>query len=552
MKILKHSFLLLSFITLFALALRLWQLGGVPISPNWDEAALGYNAYSILQTGRDEHGAFLPVVLESFGDYKPALYSYLIIPFILLFDLSVIAVRLPSVLFGVIAVIATYFLVKELFNNRRVALFSSFLLAISPWHIQFSRVGFEANVGVTFNILAVLFFIKGFKNKMFFTLATVFGALGLYTYQSEKVFLPFLFTALIIIFRHELVNIPKKAFAIPLIAGLIVALPLLVFMITHPESLARAQMTSVISRGDSILERSAERLVIDKERGDLLGQLFNNRRVIYAKTVINGYISHIDPNWLFVTGDLPRHHVPGMGLLYLWELPFVFIGIIALLRLKEKRSTAVIFSWLLIAPIPAAITFDVPHAVRTLNFLPIFQILVAFGLLTSYVFIKQHISFSFVRYAVMGIFALCIAFSFSYYLNQYFVQQNYFFAKDWQYGYKEIISEVESRKDMYGKVIVSSEVPMDQSYIFFLFYLRYPPERYQREAIYHANGTDHAFGQYEFRPLTEELLKRDADDLYVGSERDFPKEAVSVSEIQYPDASVAMKVIPAERLIKLQ
>ena len=107
---------LLIIITAIALFLRLWQIGVVPPSPDWDEVSLGYNAYSILKTGKDEYGKFLPVVLRSFDDYKPALYAYFIIPFIPLFDLDIVSVRIPSVAFGVLAVIAVYFFVKELFG----------------------------------------------------------------------------------------------------------------------------------------------------------------------------------------------------------------------------------------------------------------------------------------------------------------------------------------------------------------------------------------------------------------------------------------------------
>src|SRR5579883_2284770 len=148
----KYSWLLLGVIVVLALALRIWQLGIVPPSPDWDEVALGYNAYSILHTGRDEYGALLPVVMRSFDDYKPALYSYLAIPSIAVFGLTVWATRFPSVVFGVLTVFATYFLVEELFKKKTVSLVSSFLLAISPWHTQFSRIAFESNVGTAFNV----------------------------------------------------------------------------------------------------------------------------------------------------------------------------------------------------------------------------------------------------------------------------------------------------------------------------------------------------------------------------------------------------------------
>src|SRR5215469_1838474 len=97
----KLNIILLFGIIIIASILRLWQIANVPPSPDWDEVALGYNAYSILQTGKDEYGSFLPIVLRSYDDYKPALYTYLVIPFIRIFGLNIVAVRLPAAIIGV-------------------------------------------------------------------------------------------------------------------------------------------------------------------------------------------------------------------------------------------------------------------------------------------------------------------------------------------------------------------------------------------------------------------------------------------------------------------
>ena len=127
--------IILTLIVLLAFFLRIYQLGVVPISPDWDEAALGYNAYSILKTSRDEYGKFLPLVFRSFDDYKPPLYIYLTVPSVALFGLNVFAVRFPSAVLGTLTVLLVYFLVRELFENHRhrdkIALVSAFLLAIS-------------------------------------------------------------------------------------------------------------------------------------------------------------------------------------------------------------------------------------------------------------------------------------------------------------------------------------------------------------------------------------------------------------------------------------
>src|SRR5687768_12237216 len=91
---------LLVVIMIVAAILRLWKLGSIPPGLTPDEASLGYNAYSILKTGRDEYGQLFPTVFKSFGDYKPGLYTYAVIPFVALFGLNEWTVRLPSALAG--------------------------------------------------------------------------------------------------------------------------------------------------------------------------------------------------------------------------------------------------------------------------------------------------------------------------------------------------------------------------------------------------------------------------------------------------------------------
>src|SRR3989338_9833529 len=134
----KRQYLILILIILLAAFLRFWQLGENPPSLTWDEAAWGYNAYSLGIDGKDEFGRFLPLnYLESFGDFKPPVYAYLDIIPVKFLGLNEFAVRFPSALFGVLTVLLTYFLVKRLFpqskQKENYAFVSSLFLAISPW-----------------------------------------------------------------------------------------------------------------------------------------------------------------------------------------------------------------------------------------------------------------------------------------------------------------------------------------------------------------------------------------------------------------------------------
>lgn len=517
--------------------LRILKIDSVPISPDWDEVSLGYNAYSIIQTGKDEYGKFLPIVLRSYDDYKPALYSYLSIPSVSLLGLNVLAVRLPSAFFGALAVLGVYLLVKELFRRNDLALVSSFLLAISPWHLQFSRIAFESNIGLTFNIFAALFFLKGLKKPVLLIVSAALMALNFYVYQSEKVFTPFLALILFIIFRKEFLRVPRKYIAASVIVGLLISLPMVSYLITDKNSLGRARGVSIFAGEYPIGE--ANKTLTDLNNGDKLGLVFDNRRVFYAKEIISGYLSHFDLNWLFIRGDIARHHAPNMGLLYIFELPFLLIGIYLIFKSNLRKAKYLIFLWFIIAPIPASITSGVPHAIRTLNFLPTFQIFTALGLIYVFSELRRY------RYHQVLIFMIAIfgLFNFFYYLDQYFVQQNIFNAKEWQYGYSKIIQPETFNK--YKKVIVSNEGHMDQSYMFFLFYLRYPPQDYQKQSEFSSGGfrENHKFDKYEFRPIVWEKEIKSEGTIYIGRSTDFGQDAKVLDSVSYPGGGEAIKIV---------
>ncbi|MFH2061503.1 MAG: phospholipid carrier-dependent glycosyltransferase, partial [Candidatus Beckwithbacteria bacterium] len=123
----------LGLIVFLAIFLRFVNLGSNPPSLYWEEAALGYDAYSILKTGKDFHGNPWPLVaFESFGDYKPSLYFYTTVPFIALFDLTPLAVRFPSALFGSLTVLLVFLFAKQFFKKPTVPLLSALFLCLSP------------------------------------------------------------------------------------------------------------------------------------------------------------------------------------------------------------------------------------------------------------------------------------------------------------------------------------------------------------------------------------------------------------------------------------
>lgn len=542
----KYIWLILTAIIILAAVFRLWQLGNIPPSPDWDEAAIGYDAYSLIHTGQDQFGKYLPVVLRSLDDYKPALYAYLTIPSILVFGLTVFAVRFPSAILGILSVLAVFYLVREIFENYRykdyLSLISSFLMAISPWSIQFSRVGFESNVGTTFNIFAALFFLKGLKKPWLLSFSAISAAFAIYTYQSEKVFTPLLMFALALIYRKRLFSLNKKYIISAIIVGIIVVLPMITYLLTDQTSLARVKKTSIFTSQTDVLKTDIQKLNRDKENGDRLGVILDNRRLVYAKTVAEGYLSHFDLNWLFLKGDNERHHAPNMGLLYLFELPFLLFGIYMLIFGDlDRKAKLLVFLWILIAPLPASITTGVPHAVRTLNFLPTYQIITALGILSAFLFINKFRKLKYLLYVLFtGIFLL----NFTYYVDQYFVQLNYYDSSYWQYGYKQAVDEAKILENKYSKIVVSNDKDLDKSYIFFLFYLKYSPSDYQKIAKNKPEDViDNSFGKYKFRKIDWKKDSQVKNILYITNPSEIPDDVKTIKTIYNLNRTPAIKIV---------
>lgn len=555
----KKVYIILFFILAIATFLRFWQLGVVPPSPNWDEVSLGYNALSIRDTGKDEYGKAYPYILRSYDDYKPALYTYFVIPSITTFGLNTFAVRFPSAFMGTITVLLTFYLVCLLFPKKitihkkeiyseYVGLISAFLLAISPWHIQFSRIAFESNVGVSLNVFGVVIFLLALKRFYLLPISAIIFASNIYMYQSDKVFTPLLVFVLVAVYIKDLLKIPKKYLFLAVLFGIVVAAPMGYSTVFDKQALARAQGVSIFSNQTEFLKESTAKLESSREDNNLLGVIFYNRRVEFSKGVIDGYLTHFDPIWLFISGDIARHHAPSMGLLYLWEIPFLLVGFYQLVFGSfSKRTKLFIIAWILITPIPASITSGVPHAVRTLNFLPTFQIIGALGIVASFVYLfsfKNKILKSLIILGI-GIYVFIMLLNISYYLNQYFVQQNKLVSSEWQYGYKEAIEEVSKIQNKYSKIVVSNQPHLDQSYMFFLFYLNYPPQSYQEDAKNASGGfrENHKFGKYEFRPIVWDQETKDKSILFIGRPQDFPESVNPLKTIKFLNGTSAIILV---------
>jgi len=510
-------------ILILALVLRFYKLGEAPLSLDWDEASNAYNAYSILKTARDEYGNFLPLVNKSFEDYKPPLYMYFNVPTVAILGLTPFAARLPSAFFGSLTVVAVYFLTKRLFekNNSKelISLASMLLTAIMPWHLQFSRVGFEANIGLFFTVVAFTLFIYGFRStKMLLTSAILFG-LSFYSYHSARIFVPMLFLLTTFLFRDEIMKVSKKLLVLFGVFIIMIVLPFFVF--TPKEAIfQRYETTTQKSRIENI-DESIRFILQDRNSNIPFSNIIHNRRLVITNSFLANYFSHFDFNFLFTEGDNNfRHHVENMGLLYIFQLPFFIYGIYLLIKAKMKEAIFIL-GWFLFAPIPASFGDAVPHAVRSLTMVVPIQVITAYALANLYKTVRFKKVFIALSSIILGISLLP-------YLHNYYYHYVFDKASWWQYGYQEAVLESEKLKNQFEKINVDNS--LEQAYIFWLFNTKYDPFLYQQL------GTRSHFDKYYFEKNKTENPK----ELYVST--NLPESYQILKTIYLPDGKEAIKI----------
>lgn len=450
----------LFFIVILALFLRVYKLGVIPPSISWDEAANGYNAWTIANFGKDEYGKVFPFFFKSFGDDKHPVHIYITAVFVKLLGLSEFSTRLPSAIFGVFNVILLYYLAKVLFAKKEIGLIAALLLAISPYNIHFSRFNHELNFTIFFFMFGVLLFIVGTNTKKkFLPIAYISFGISLLTYHSAKIVVPPLILALHVIYFRQLLLIKKYVFG-----GIIILSIFIWTIIINPELLgtARLKQTSL----------SKEQL-----RSTYLYKLTNNETLGRVNITASQYILHFSPKFLFISGDNnPRLSVKAAGEFYRIEFISLIFGLIYLI-LKRNKLTAVLILWALLAPIPSSAVNEAPHAARAMFMTGSWHFISAAGFYFLITVFKSTLS----RKIVLGACFVLLGWQMTHFLNYYYNEYSKRSAIEWQYGMKQLI-EFTSEHPEYS--VVNMTDVRSQPYVFFLYYLKVPPDTYLKTAKY--------------------------------------------------------------------
>lgn len=527
-------------IILLAIILRLFLLGSVPPSLNWDEVSQGYTAYSIALTGRDEWGEKLPIFFRSYGEWKSAVYIYLLVPFIKVLGLNVYSVRLPSAIAGIISVYLMYLLGKKLYSEK-VGLWSAFLISVTPWTFMLGRPGFEANVALTLLLAGIYFFLKSttYDLRSMIYSAILLG-LAPHTYNSAKIVVP-----LLVIYLVWTTKLYKNIKSTLILFGIlaIFAAPILLNL-GSGHSLARFNQVGVATDlkklNDFVGNRSTSPLPPPINRF-----VFNRYTFSLYQTSAN-FLSYFNPSFLAISGgDHNQHHLPYHGVLYLTEFLLVLYGLTIIGQspagLKFLPLTTIALGFL-----PAAMTRDSYHVLRSILAAPGFIFLAALGI--------SHLQNKKFKYLIIVYCLLIIEILL--FMSMYFFWYPKTYARDWQYGHEQVALYLRDHAGEYDHIVMTKWYGEPQ--LFLAFYNRWDPQVYQeqnqpllryqsQDRIWLDQLPEYELGKYTFKYIDWVNESRDSDTLYIGKADDFYFDSNIKKTILYPDGTVAFHIVQGDK-----
>jgi 4-amino-4-deoxy-L-arabinose transferase-like glycosyltransferase len=502
----------LGIIIVTAIAVRFYRINEVPMGLNYDEASIAYNAWSISIWHRDEFANFLPLSFRSFGDYKPPLIIYLLALPDLLTGLWIGGVRVLSALSGVGSVLITYFIAGEI-QSRLVKIHPSqwfkliptLLMALSPWSVTLSRVGFEQNTAFFLVNIGIYSLLRGLRQPKWLLYSTVPIAASLYTFHTAKIFWLGFLLLIGYLYRKELKH--KLKWLKYALAGLALMMLPLAFDTFLGAGGARA--ATLIFFQDNHLTSVT----------NIGNEFFNNiGHQLSWQFWINGYDS-----------VSLRHSVPHHGVVTWPEFGLLIIGFMGMWFILPKKNCWLMSGWFVMGLMPAILTHQTPHTLRSLFALTPTVIIVTLGLWGLLKAINRYLK---IKGAIAGgiLVGLSYGISVASYLNAYYTTYKIDSATAFQYGYQQVFADLPRWEQNTDKIVMTDTY--GQPYIYALLYNAIRPQQFIFGAL----------NKYEFRSI--KWPESTPNRIYVGSPAEIPPSDPTVVEtIKIPGTEQILWVI---------
>ncbi len=473
----KKTFIILFFICCLSLFINLYKKNSSPPCFNTDEASFGYNAYSILKTGRDEYGTLLPLRLKSFGDYKMPLYSYLSIPFIVIGGLNEVSTKALNSTIAFLFPIIIFLLSKQLFGKNNIGYLAAFLFSLTPAIQAIGRQAHEAYLTTFFITLSLWLLLKSLSRshnlyKALFLISLIPLSFG---YQFSRLWLIIFFVITIYFMLRKKLNL-KFLFIFLIFLG-ILSIP---DFIINPARVKNLLFFNNIGLGLQTAE-------LRSEGGT---RLIYNKATVGLKNLIFNHLSYYSPEFLVIKGDEnKRFNYEGISPITLIEYLFIFVGLYYLFKNKEKDRYILILC-LLVSPLPSSLAWAGNSITRCLPLIIFLNLISAYGF---FYLINGQLNKTISKIILILFLITYLIFNFyswNFYFNHYPKRSQT--IRSWNCGNKEMANYIKNNYANFDHFYITRK--NSQPYIFLLFYLPVNPSSYQKQAFLSAPD-EFGFGQ---------------------------------------------------------
>ena len=434
---LKKFNLPLIILLLFTFLIRIYKIDNLSLFG--DEIDVGYQAFSLLKTGHDYRGYFLPFYTESLSESRAPLLIYLTIPSVALFGLNEISVRLPPIIFGVLSIYFLYKLVLLLTKNYLLSSLTAFVLTINPWHYMYSRSAFEVTLLISLILAATYYFnlfIENSKNKYLYISIFIFG-LTFYTYNTANIFTPLIVLYLLFTNKFLLDKLNRKQFLISIVLTLVLITPICK-EIAFGKATERFSSLSIF-KNQTIVDEIINKRNSFSSTSQSIERLYHNKATAISTAFLKNYFQSISPSFLFFNINQAnlRHSISSTGLLFLTFFPLLIYGFFKS-DYKNKVSKFFLF-WLLVAPLPAALTLNGgTHPTRL--FLMLVPLCYFISLGTINIFKTKN------KVSLLILIIFSLSAEIFLFCHEYYIHYSKDTAKLWNTGYQEVFNDLNAIK----------------------------------------------------------------------------------------------------------
>ncbi len=444
----EHIIVILIFIIAIFSRIYLWP--NTINDVNCDEAMTAINAKAITETGKDMYGTSLPVYFETwlYGG-QSALLTYFMALCIKIFGFNIFAIRLPMLIVSIVSIFIFYKLIEIIFNNKKITIITTAILAINPWHIMQSIWSLDCNMFPHFLLLSIYILTKGLKdgkNGLIYISMLFFG-ITTYSYGIALYVVPiFLVTYMLISLKYK--RIKWKTVVISAFIVILISLPLIIMTIINFFDLPDLTIGKITIQNFEYFTRKSDMIIFSE---NIPKQLLENIKTLFKLIIINA-------------DGLVWNAIPTIGTIYHVSIIFVVFGLIELIRDKNSNKNIIIL-WLIVSVLIGLLINDVNINRLNVIWYPVI-ILIGLGIYNILNIIKFD---KFCVFILIIIYAFGFTnFNIEFYNSHCETIKNSF---TWSRGFCDAVEYVTS---LDKNVIIDSQiVKNDKNIIFCLYSLKY-------------------------------------------------------------------------------